>query len=70
MEISFDKLEKADLIIDAIYKGGKNGNSGDDPLSKLFPKLGNISGFRKVKRKDDPTKFAYVVLYTSMTELE
>ena len=70
MEIKFEDLEHADLIIDAIYKGGTSGNVGDDPLSKLFPKLGNMSGFRKVKRKDNPSKFSYVVLYTSMNELE
>lgn len=70
MEIKFEDLGKTDLIVDAIYKGGKNGNIGDDPLSKIFPKLGNMSGFRKAKRKDDPTKFAYCVLYTTMNELE
>lgn len=70
MEVKFEDLGKMDLIVDTIYKGGKNGNTGDDPLSKIFPKLGNMSGFRKVKRKDDPTKFAYCVLYTSMSELE
>ncbi len=70
MIFEFDKLRGSDLIIDAIYKGGKSGNTGDDPLSKLFPKLGNMSGFRKVKRRDDDKKLAYVVLYTSMTELE
>ena len=70
MEVKFEDLGKMDLIVDTIYKGGKNGNTGDDPLSKIFPKLGNMSGFRKVKRKDDPTKFAYCVLYTSMSEFE
>lgn len=70
MIFEFDKLRGSDLIVDAIYKGGKSGNTGDDPLSKLFPKLGNMSGFRKVKRSDDDKKLAYVVLYTSMTELE
>ena len=38
MEYKFDELKNAPLIIDAIYKGGKKGNSGDDPISKLFPK--------------------------------
>ena len=70
MEVKFENLGGIDLVIDTIYKGGKNGNVKDDPLNKLFPKLGNMSGFRKVKRKDDPTKIAYCVLYTSMNELE
>ena len=70
MIFEFDKLRGSDLIVDAIYKGGKSGHTGDDPLSKLFPKLGNMSGFRKVKRSDNDKKLAYVVLYTSMSELE
>lgn len=70
MSVKFENLKGQNLVIDEIYEGGKAGNTGDDPISKLFPKLGNMSGFRKVQRKDDKTKLAYVVLYTSMTELE
>ena len=70
MIVNFENLKGSDLVVDAIYKGGKSGHTGDDPLSKLFPKLGNMSGFRKVKRNDDKNKLAYVVLYTSMSELE
>ncbi len=70
MIVNFENLKGSDLVVDAIYKGGKSGHTGDDPLSELFPKLGNMSGFRKVKRNDDKNKLAYVVLYTSMSELE
>lgn len=35
-EFSFDELSDADLIIDAIYKGGTFKNVRDDPLSKLL----------------------------------
>lgn len=70
MEIQFKDLENADLIIDCIYKGGTAKNISDEVLPRLLPKCGNSSGFRKVRRKDDPTKMAYVVLYTSMSELE
>lgn len=70
MSIKFSELKNAELIIDEIYEGGNFGNSGDDPISKLFPKLGNMSGFRKKKREDGSDKLAYVVLYTSMSELE
>ena len=70
MIYEFDKLNEAELIVDAVYKGGTAGNTGDDPISKLFPKLGNMSGFRKKSREDDKSKWAYVVLYTSMNELE
>ena len=70
MKVSFEDLEGADLIIDCIYEGGDAGNKSSEPLPKLFPKCGNGGGFRKVNRKDDKNKPAYVVLYTTMTELE
>lgn len=70
MEIPFNKLDTADLVIDCIYKGGNTGNMSDEVLHQLLPKCGNSSGFRKVSRVDDPSKMAYVVLYTSMAKLE
>lgn len=70
MSVKFENLKGQNLIVDEIYEGGRAGNTGDDPISKLFPKLGNMSGFRKVKREDNKNKLAYVVLYTSMSELE
>lgn len=70
MEVQFKNLEKAELIIDCIYKGGTAKNISDEVLPRLLPKCGNSSGFRKVSRVDDPSKMAYVVLYTSMSELE
>lgn len=70
VEIPYEKLDISDLIVDAIYKGGTTGNISDEPLHLLFPKCGTSGGFRKVARKDDPTKMAYVILYTTMSELE
>lgn len=70
MRKRFDELDGVDLIVDCIYEGGTQGNAGDDPLSKIFPRCGTSGGFRKVTRYDDNEKFAYVVLYTSMNELE
>ena len=70
MEIPFSELEKAPLIVDCVYKGGRAGNTSDEVLPRLLPKCGNSSGFRKVGRKDKPGEMAYVVLYTSMSELE
>lgn len=67
--VKFKDLKNADLYIDCVYKGGKNNNVGDDPLSKLLG-TGNSGGFRKRKRDDDGTKFAFIALYTSMEELE
>ncbi len=70
MEVKFENLKGSNLTVDTVYKGGNYGNARDDPLSKLFPRLGIQGGFRKKKRKDDKSKFSYCVLYTSMNELE
>src|ERR671912_17089 len=59
--IPFPELSKSELIIDAIYEGGVNGNAGDDPLNKLMY-CGNQAGFRKVGF----SKPKYVVLYSSL----
>lgn len=59
-----DELPTAPLIVDAIYKS-KGTLFGDDPLSKVLPKLENQGGFRRVKRTDKSGHLAYIVLYTS-----
>ncbi len=69
MSIPFDKLQSADLIVDTIYQGGKVNGKGSEVLSKLMPGCSNSGGFRKVMRKDGSGLPAYVVLYTSMSEL-
>lgn len=73
----FEDLKDAPLIIDAIYEGGKRGNVGDDPLSKLLPGIGNQGGFRYCDKPDDSCEGykdgrcpAFVVLYTSGEEYE
>ncbi len=70
MYVEFDELESANLIVECIYKGGSANDLSAEPFHKLFPKCGNSGGFRKVKRNDGSGKLAYVVLYTSMEELE
>jgi len=69
MEIKFEDLKTADLVVDTIYKGGKISGKGSEVLSKLMPGCSNSGGFRKVMRKDGSGLPAYVVLYTSMSEL-
>ena len=59
-----NELSTAPLIVDAIYKS-KGTLFGDDPLSKVLPKLENQGGFRRVKRTDKSGNLAYIVLYTS-----
>lgn len=41
------------LLVDAIYKGGRNGNSSDDPLSLLVG-VSNQGGFRIIGTKEVP----------------
>lgn len=69
INIPFDQLRSADLVVDTIYEGGKISGKGSEVLSKLMPGCSNSGGFRKVMRKDGSNMPAYVVLYTSMSEL-
>lgn len=69
MRIPFESLRNADLVVDSIYEGGKVSGKGSEVLSKLLPGCSNSGGFRKVMRKDGSGLPAYVVLYTSMSEL-
>ena len=69
-EVAFADLDRADLIVDCVYKGGTVGNISDEPFHKLIPGCENSGGFRKKLREDGSGKYAYVVLYTSMEELE
>lgn len=70
MGVQFDNLEKSDLVIDCIYKGGIMPNISSEPFHKLIPGCENSGGFRKKFREDGSGKYAYVVIYTSMEELE
>ena len=70
MKIEFADLEKADLIVDCIYKGGTAPNMSAEPFHKLIPGCENSGGIRKKLREDGSGNYAYIVLYTSMEELE
>lgn len=62
--IQFTDLPKADLFVDALYKGGTNKNASDDPINKLV-RGGNQGGFRYVGSPTDITQCNLVILYTS-----
>ena len=70
MEIAFEDLEASDLIVDCIYKGGSAKDISGEPFHKLIPGCENAGGFRRKLREDGSKKYAYIVLYTSMEELE
>jgi hypothetical protein len=63
--ISFDELATADLNVDAIYRGGRRGNAGDDPLPKLLP-VDSQGGFRY--RGKVAGKLHMLVLTSSMDD--
>jgi len=58
-KFEFSELSKADLNIDAIYKGGSKGNQSDDIFNKLLG-LENSGGFRALKSRTEPTMLALV----------
>ena len=66
----FEELQKADLVVDAVYEASPlYKNVSGEPFHVLFPKCGNMGGFRRVNRAGSQN-LAYVVLYTTMEELE
>ncbi|MEJ8647835.1 restriction endonuclease [Streptomyces sp. MS1.AVA.3] len=67
--VPFAELGIADLVVDSLYAGGINGNSGDDPIAKLIPGVGNQGGFR---HKGSPAKgtVRLSVLYTNGGEVD
>lgn len=64
-EISTGALSAADLIVDAVYQGGRKGNAGDDPLPKLM-RVDSQGGFRY--RGKVSGKLGMLVLTTSMND--
>lgn len=66
----FNELKEAPLIIDAIYQSGAEKNIKGEPLHVLLPRTSNQGGFRITHRQDNMRLPAYVVIYTSLEELE
>jgi hypothetical protein len=62
--IAVDELESADLMVDAVYEGGRAGNAGDDPLTRLIG-VSNQGGFRYLGNLDAPH---LIVLTSSLSD--
>jgi len=63
-EFQFASLDTANLCVDAVYRGGRHGNSGDDPLNPLL-KVSLMGGFRYRGSLDD---LELVVLTTTLSD--
>ncbi len=68
-EYAYDQLKGAPFVIDAIYKGGNYGNGKDEVLHILVPKTNAQGGFRYTYVEGNKKEFAFIVIYTSMSEL-
>jgi hypothetical protein len=62
--VPFTELHSADLLIDAIYQGGRKGNASDDP----FPRLLNVSNQGGFRYRGNLTKLEMVVLTSSLSD--
>lgn len=63
--VSVDDLSTSHLFVDAIYQGGRKGNSGDDPLPRLM-RVDSQGGFRYRGKLNG--KLEMLVLTTSMND--
>lgn len=61
---SWDQLDRADLVVDACYEGGRRGNAGDDPLRRLVG-VSNQGGFRYLGNLERPK---LIVLTSSLAD--
>ncbi|WP_165490049.1 hypothetical protein [Propioniciclava sinopodophylli] len=66
--VEFGDLPHADLVVDRTYRGGRAGNTGDDPINRLVP-VGNQGGFR-FRGSVGQRTVRLVVLYTSGEDLD
>lgn len=66
--VDFSDVPTSDLVVDCVYQGGRAGNRGDDPISKIL-KVGNAGGFRFM---GSPTnrQVRALALYTSVADAE
>lgn len=68
-EYTYEQLKDAPFVIDAIYKGGHHGTAKDEVLHILVPKTNVQGGFRYTYVEGNKDEFAFIVIYTSMSEL-
>jgi hypothetical protein len=60
-------LSNADLIVDKVYKGSRNGNASDDPLPKLLG-VDNSAGFRHLGKRPGIDTLKLLVLKSNLND--
>lgn len=68
----FEKLNTADLVIDATYEGNRNDPSssyGSEPLHHLIPGIGNAGGFRK-RQAAEGNRIVSIVITSTGSEID
>ena len=66
----YDILSTAPLMVDAVYRGGKQNNLAAEPLHILMPRTGNQGGFRPANMNKETLDCSYVVIFSSGREIE
>jgi len=64
--INFNELNKPDLVLDCICKGGTASNLSSEPISKILP-VGNQSGIRFTGSSEHPL---LIVLYSTFNDID
>lgn len=63
-----NNLSKADLIVDEVYGGSRNGNASDDPLPALMG-VDSGAGFRHLGQRPNTDTINMLVLKTSFNDI-
>ena len=61
-------LDTADLCVDEVYGGSRNGNASDDPLPELLS-VDNGAGFRHLGQRPEVRTLKLLVLKTSFSDM-
>ena len=61
-------LEDADLVVDEVYGGSRNGNASDDPLPSLIG-VDNGAGFRHLGQRPHVSTLRLISLKTSFSDV-
>ena len=64
MSVKFVILRNCDLHLDEVYEGGKQGNAGDDVISKIFKTY--VAGGFRTSGSSKPFRINYCILYSDL----